>query len=248
MVADLLTALQHETGDARLGATRRRLRRPAHIERPFMEEFAADVSSRTPAERGRFNFTVENATTRRIEDPRWERIRRTLTISCSYHVAMTSLLHEVPVVYLYGTDYYRQKAMSLQAGFGLSPELTIDIADPGSDAAGRRCRQWSVSNRATSCADGQPTAPRPCPRGTSRAPSSSRLIELVSTHMASAHEEDSAEDRRYARRRRWNLRARSPRSAMVRGQAVLGRPRHPNETVRSDDDRREVSQTPTIRR
>jgi hypothetical protein len=133
-VADLLTAIQHEI--ARHVSVRlvvayddRRI-----SERPFMEDFATEFLH-SPCEAGQISITVEDATHRRIHDPLWEGRRPDLTISCSYHVAMTSLLHDVPVVYLFQTDYYRQKAASLQAGFGLSPELTVDTADPEIDAA-----------------------------------------------------------------------------------------------------------------
>jgi hypothetical protein len=131
--ADLLTGIQREAAmpvAVRLVVAYddRRI-----SERPFVEDFATKFLI-SPCEARTLSFTVEDATDRRIHDPLWERQRPDLTISCSYHVALTSLLHGVPVVYLFETDYYRQKAASLQAGFGLSPELTVDASDPETDA------------------------------------------------------------------------------------------------------------------
>ena len=185
LATDLLTAIQRETGthvSVRLVVAYQDRR---ISEGPFMEDFAAEFL-KSASEAGRFSFTVEDATTRRIEDPRWERWRPDLTISCSYHVAMTSLLHEVPVVYLVETDYYRQKAMSLQAGFGLSPELTIDVTDPETDAGlVASIAVGSVSNpqrhartiNRLRLARGRALALRHLV--------SSRLMEIVSAHMAS---------------------------------------------------------------
>ena len=102
-------------------------------ERPFLQDFAATFLV-SAGGGGQVSFTIEDATTRRLLDPGWEQRRPDLTISCSYHVALTSLLHDIPVVYLFGNDYYRQKAKSLQAGFGLSPELMVDMAGPEAGA------------------------------------------------------------------------------------------------------------------
>jgi hypothetical protein len=186
-VADLLTAIQHETArhvsvrlviaydDGRIS------------ERQFAQAFAAKFST-SPYDARPISFTVEDATDRRIHDPRWERQRPDLTISCSYHVAMTSLLHDVPVVYLFQTDYYRQKAASLQAGFGLSPELTVDTADPGADAG-------LVAGIAVGLlSDPQHYEETICRLRLARARAlglrhlvSSRLIALLSAHASSAH-------------------------------------------------------------
>ena len=47
-----------------------------------------------------------------------------LTISCSYHVALTSLLLGVPTAILQDNAYYAQKAAGLLADFGLPPEFS----------------------------------------------------------------------------------------------------------------------------
>ncbi len=53
-----------------------------------------------------------------------------LTLSCSYHVALTSLMLEVPAVLISENPYYEQKAAGLSEAFGLPPELTPSTADP----------------------------------------------------------------------------------------------------------------------
>lgn len=53
-----------------------------------------------------------------------------LTLSCSYHVALTSLMLEVPAVLIGDNPYYEQKAAGLSEAFGLPPELTPSTADP----------------------------------------------------------------------------------------------------------------------
>ncbi len=58
--------------------------------------------------------------------------RAPLTVSCSYHVALTSLMLGVPAALIAENEYYRQKAAGLGEPFGLPPELTLD---PGGDAA-----------------------------------------------------------------------------------------------------------------
>jgi polysaccharide pyruvyl transferase WcaK-like protein len=47
-----------------------------------------------------------------------------LTVSCSYHVALTSLVLEVPTVLVADNPYYEQKAAGLAAAFGLPPTFT----------------------------------------------------------------------------------------------------------------------------
>ena len=57
-----------------------------------------------------------------------------LTLSCSYHVALTSLMLEVPAVLIGDNTYYEQKAAGLSEAFGLPPELTPSTADPFASA------------------------------------------------------------------------------------------------------------------
>jgi hypothetical protein len=79
-----------------------------------------------------------------------------LTLSCSYHVALTSLMLEVPAVLIGDNRYYEQKAAGLRADFGLSPafaptagadpaaiagEVATTLLDPaGGDALRRQLR------------------------------------------------------------------------------------------------------------
>lgn len=189
-VADLLTAIQHEIAmqvSVRLVVAYddRRI-----SERPFLEAFASRFLS-AAGEAGSISFSDEDATDRRIQDAPWEQQRPDLTISCSYHVAMTSLLHDVPVVYLFSNDYYRQKAMSLQAGFGLSPELTVDLADHETDAglvAGMAVGLLSDPRRHAEAIHRMRLA-----RARAlelRDVVSSRLIELLSAHASSTDQSD----------------------------------------------------------
>jgi len=59
----------------------------------------------------------------------------TLTISCSYHVALTSLLVGVPAALLRDTAYYEQKAAGLSESFGLPPGLALDSSMDTASAA-----------------------------------------------------------------------------------------------------------------
>jgi len=53
------------------------------------------------------------------------------TISCSYHVALTSLLLGVPTVIFADNQYYEQKATGLAASFGLPPSFALTAeSDP----------------------------------------------------------------------------------------------------------------------
>lgn len=58
-----------------------------------------------------------------------------LTITCSYHVALASLLLGVPAALLADTEYYRQKSAGLRADFGLSPAWTLDSRTDAARAA-----------------------------------------------------------------------------------------------------------------
>lgn len=58
-----------------------------------------------------------------------------LTISCSYHVALTSLMLGVPAVLLGDNPYYEQKAAGLAGDFGLPPAfMPSAAADPAATA------------------------------------------------------------------------------------------------------------------
>jgi hypothetical protein len=53
------------------------------------------------------------------------------TISCSYHVALTSLLLGIPTVTFADNPYYEQKAAGLAAAFGLPPSFALSAeSDP----------------------------------------------------------------------------------------------------------------------
>ncbi|HEX9966623.1 MAG TPA: polysaccharide pyruvyl transferase family protein [Solirubrobacterales bacterium] len=61
--------------------------------------------------------------------------RATVTLSCSYHVALTALLAGVPTVLLRDTAYYDQKAAGLAAAFELPPAFALSSsADAGAAA------------------------------------------------------------------------------------------------------------------
>jgi len=59
--------------------------------------------------------------------------RARLTVSCSYHVTLTSLLAGIPAVMLAHNEYYAQKAAGLRELFGLEADI-IGVAG-GADAA-----------------------------------------------------------------------------------------------------------------
>jgi polysaccharide pyruvyl transferase len=59
-----------------------------------------------------------------------------LTVSSSYHVALTSLLMAIPTAILRDNDYYAQKAQGLLADFGLPGEFSPRSSDDPEAAAG----------------------------------------------------------------------------------------------------------------
>jgi polysaccharide pyruvyl transferase WcaK-like protein len=62
--------------------------------------------------------------------------RASITLSCSYHVALTSLSSGVPAILLRDNAYYEQKAAGLAETFGLPPAFALDSsADPRAAAA-----------------------------------------------------------------------------------------------------------------
>ena len=62
--------------------------------------------------------------------------RARLTVSCSYHVAVTSLLAGIPTMLLAANRYYEQKAAGLRHLFGLDGGLVgVEGTKPDSDAA-----------------------------------------------------------------------------------------------------------------
>jgi hypothetical protein len=109
--------------------------------------------------------------------------RAELTVSCSYHVALTSLLLGVPAVLVRGNGYYAQKAEGLRRDFELPDEFFPDAGDDPGAAAARisrsltggapvaavaRARERVVGRRSAAegeilarLADGVARAPRP---------------------------------------------------------------------------------------
>ncbi|HVQ59162.1 MAG TPA: hypothetical protein VMS60_09695 [Solirubrobacterales bacterium] len=61
----------------------------------------------------------------------------TLTLSCSYHVALTSLMLGVPAFLQQGNSYYRQKADGLRDAFGPEPIFTSVPGEEAEQAAKR---------------------------------------------------------------------------------------------------------------
>jgi predicted PP-loop superfamily ATPase len=60
-----------------------------------------------------------------------------LTLSCSYHAALVSLLLGVPAALLADLPYYEQKAAGLRAAFGLPPELAACSREDAAAVAAR---------------------------------------------------------------------------------------------------------------
>jgi polysaccharide pyruvyl transferase WcaK-like protein/predicted PP-loop superfamily ATPase len=63
--------------------------------------------------------------------------RSSLTLSCSYHVALTSLMSAVPAVLIGDNAYYRQKAAGLLDSFALPAEFATDLSESPQVSAGR---------------------------------------------------------------------------------------------------------------
>jgi hypothetical protein len=95
-------------------------------ERPGLERLAAACAGRGVAvEEPRPLIPAELATQAA------ELRAAVLTLSCSYHVALMSLMVEVPAVLIEDNAYYSQKAAGLAEAFGRSPAFTpTAAADP----------------------------------------------------------------------------------------------------------------------
>jgi polysaccharide pyruvyl transferase WcaK-like protein len=96
-------------------------------ERPGLAGIAAEAAQR--------GIAFEEARVLRpsgLDEELPELARAGATISCSYHVALTSLLLGVPTVVFADNDYYRQKAAGLVSAFGLPDSFAYS---PGSDPA-----------------------------------------------------------------------------------------------------------------
>jgi polysaccharide pyruvyl transferase WcaK-like protein len=57
-----------------------------------------------------------------------------LTVSCSYHVALTSLLLGIPTAFVYANGYYWHKAEGLKRSFEIPDALLFDVRDGNCDA------------------------------------------------------------------------------------------------------------------
>ncbi len=57
-------------------------------------------------------------------------LHASLTLSCSYHVALTSLMLEIPTVLISDNPYYTQKSAGLSEAFGLPPGFTPSVDTP----------------------------------------------------------------------------------------------------------------------
>jgi hypothetical protein len=99
-------------------------------ERPRLESLLARYRDRaTVAE----PIALQPAT---LADSVGELRRATLTVSCSYHVSLTSLLAGVPAVLLMANPYYAQKAGGLRRDFPIGDEFFCDTdSDPERAAA-----------------------------------------------------------------------------------------------------------------
>jgi hypothetical protein len=105
---------------------------PRVDERPGWERFAAAC-----AEQG---IEVGEARVLRpasIADQAQELSQAFLTVSCSFHVALTSLLLGVPTMLLRDNPYYDQKAKGLLADFGLPAEFSPSSQDDPARSAER---------------------------------------------------------------------------------------------------------------
>jgi hypothetical protein len=74
--------------------------------------------------------------------------RAALTVSCSYHVALSSLMLEVPAVLVRGGLYYGQKADGLRRDFSLPSELAPALTDDPEAAASAAARAAGLGDPA----------------------------------------------------------------------------------------------------
>jgi hypothetical protein len=80
--------------------------------------------------------------------------KASLTLSCSFHVALTSLMLGVPAALVGNNPYYEQKAAGLAEDFALPAPLTVlSPADPGAEAAGLAALLCDPAGTASLAAD-----------------------------------------------------------------------------------------------
>ena len=104
---------------------------PRIDERPGLERFAAACAERE------IELMSEPCVLRPagVGDLAGELGDAALTLSSSYHVALTSLLLAIPTALLRDNDYYAQKAQGLLTDFGLPPEFSPRSSDDPEAAA-----------------------------------------------------------------------------------------------------------------
>ncbi|HET9198543.1 MAG TPA: polysaccharide pyruvyl transferase family protein [Solirubrobacterales bacterium] len=180
---------------------------PRIDEKPGLERFAAAC-----AERG-----IELAEPRVLRPAGIDRLAAdlggaALTVSSSYHVALTSLLLAIPTAILRDNGYYAQKARGLLADFGLPPEfaprsdedpaaaaaaIAPHLLDPelrargrqGLEAAAARVRERRVEAEATILSLLSRDAPASAGAAPARAPGGSAEAELRAAEAEAAVDE-----------------------------------------------------------
>ena len=72
--------------------------------------------------------------------------RANVTIACSYHVAMTSLILSIPTVLLYANDYYAHKHQGLRDWFLIPDEMVFDVNKDDYDKLAKTLRAIIVDH------------------------------------------------------------------------------------------------------
>jgi hypothetical protein len=103
----------------------------AYLDRHTSEQAALERLAAACAERGVVLAKARVLRPAGLADTVAELGQATLTLSCSYHVALTSMSVGVPAILLRDNAYYEQKAAGLAKAFGLPPAFALDSsADP----------------------------------------------------------------------------------------------------------------------
>lgn len=112
-------------------------------ELPTLERIAARVAAQRPS-------AVSLRVVRLLDDALHGDLaatrRAALTVACSYHVTLTSLLVGIPVVGLVANNYYRHKHEGLRRLFDLPAELVTDVARTSAAEAARVAAAYAVGD------------------------------------------------------------------------------------------------------
>ncbi|HET7573734.1 MAG TPA: polysaccharide pyruvyl transferase family protein, partial [Solirubrobacterales bacterium] len=113
----------------------------AYLDRRVDERLAADELAAACAARGLATEPPIVLRPASLAESAREMRRARLSVACSYHAALTSLMSQVPTVPVRDTPYYEQKVEGLLEDFGLPGDWALSSTDRASRAAGRIGRE-----------------------------------------------------------------------------------------------------------